>query len=140
MLETLATATPDEFMRPWPDGRIKMFLTQRVLRFRREHADLFQRGEYLPIQASGTFAECCVSFARKFADDWILVIATRLSSRIGFPPIGELWKDTAIEFPENLRLSHAHDLFTCRPAPSRDGHLKLADALSILPFAMITNL
>src|SRR5437667_5250093 len=62
MLETLETATPDNLMRAWPDGRIKMFLTQRMLRFRREHADLFQRGEYLPLLASGIFAECCVCF------------------------------------------------------------------------------
>src|SRR5213075_1563370 len=46
MLAALPSATPGELMRAWPDGRIKMFLTQRVLRFRREHADLFQRGEY----------------------------------------------------------------------------------------------
>src|SRR2546428_528615 len=57
MLETLETAKPDELMHAWPDGRIKMFLTQRVLRFRREHADLFQRGEYLPLRASGIIAE-----------------------------------------------------------------------------------
>src|SRR5205823_4410180 len=48
-LESLATATPDELMQAWPDGRIKLFLTQRVLRFRREQADLFQSGEYLPL-------------------------------------------------------------------------------------------
>src|SRR5712671_181326 len=34
MLDGLATARPDELMPTWPDGRIKMFLTQRVLRFR----------------------------------------------------------------------------------------------------------
>ena len=71
MLEWLSSATPAELMQTWPDGRIKMFLTQRVLRFRREHADLFERAEYLPLQASGTFAEWCVSFARRLADKWI---------------------------------------------------------------------
>ncbi len=140
MLDGLATAPPDELMPTWPDGRIKMFLTQRVLRFRREHPDLFERGEYLPIQASGTFAECCVSFARRFENKWIVVIAPRLSSRIGFPPIGELWKDTAIELPETLSLERAHDLFTCRPVSLQDRQLKIADALLVLPFAVITNL
>ena len=46
-------------MQSWPDGRIKLFLTQRLLQFRREHADLFPRGKYLPLDASGTFADCC---------------------------------------------------------------------------------
>src|SRR5437773_152554 len=140
MLETLETATPDNLMRAWPDGRIKMFLTQRVLRFRREHADLFQRGEYLPLLAGGIFAECCVGFARHLADEWIAVIAPRLSSRVGFPPVGGLWKDTIFELPEILSLAQAHDMFTCQPLPVRGREVKVADALSILPFVVITNL
>ena len=139
MLTALPGATPDELMRAWPDGRIKIFLTQRVLRFRRQHADLFQRGEYLPLRVSGIFAESCVSFARRLTDKWIVVIAPRLSSRVGFPPIGELWRDTAIEFPQRLSRNKAHDLFTCRPMPLKRRQVKVADALSVLPFAVITN-
>jgi (1->4)-alpha-D-glucan 1-alpha-D-glucosylmutase len=140
MLEKLATAAPDELIRAWPDGRIKMFLTQRVLRFRREHAELFQRGEYLPLRASGALAECCISFMRQLEHKWIVAIAPRLSSRLGFPPLGEAWKDTAIEFPKTLLLKNAHDLFTCHASRLQDRQMKLADALSILPFAVITNL
>jgi (1->4)-alpha-D-glucan 1-alpha-D-glucosylmutase len=139
MLGSVSSAKPAELMRVWPDGRIKMFLTQRVLRFRREHADLFQRGEYLPVKASGTFEESCISFLRRLGKDWILVIAPRLSSRIGFPPIGESWKDTAIELPESLSFDDAHDLFTCRPLPTYHRRVKLGDALSSLSFAAITN-
>jgi len=140
MLERLSSVTPDELMETWPGGRIKMFLIQRALRFRRKHPDLFQSGEYSSVQATGTFAECCVSFTRQLADKWIVVIGPRLSSRIGFPPIGELWKDTAIELPETLCLEKAHDLFTCRLLHLRDRHLVLARAFSVLPFAVITNL
>jgi (1->4)-alpha-D-glucan 1-alpha-D-glucosylmutase len=140
MLAALPAAAPDELMGNWPDGRIKMFLTKRVLQFRRQHADLFEHGEYSPLAANGTFAECCVSFARQLGDKWIVVIAPRLSSRVGFPPVGERWKDTTIELPETLSLQDAHDLFTCRPVPLQDRRLKLRDTLSILPFAMITNL
>src|SRR5438552_2353450 len=77
---------------------------------------------------------------RRLAEKWIVVIAPRLSSRVGFPPIGELWKETLIEFPETLSLEDAHDLFTCHPIPLRDRQANLADALSVLPFAAITNL
>ena len=140
MLEALPTATIDELLRNWPDGRIKMFLTQRLLQFRREHVYLFHRGEYLPLRASGTLAECCVSFARELAGKWIIVIAPRLSSRVGFPPVAETWKDTSVGLPESLSLEHAHDLFTCREI-RRDGRrVSVSDALSILPFAGITNL
>jgi (1->4)-alpha-D-glucan 1-alpha-D-glucosylmutase len=140
MLAALPAAAPDELIRNWPDGRIKMFLTQRLLQFRREHADLFQRGEYLPLTASGTFAECCVSFGRELAGKWTVVIVPRLTSRVGFPPVGERWKDTSIELPEALSLKNAHDLFTCRPIHHQGRKVSMSDAMSILPFAVITNL
>ncbi len=140
MLKSLSSATPAELMQTWPDGRIKMFLTNRLLQLRRGHADLFERGEYLPIHTSGMFGECCVSFVRRLDDNWIAVIAPRLSSRIGFPPIGEAWQDTAIQLPEALVLEKAHDLFTCRPVSAPDRQVKLAKALVVLPFAVITNL
>jgi (1->4)-alpha-D-glucan 1-alpha-D-glucosylmutase len=140
MLETLPATAPDKLMKTWPDGQIKMFLTQRVLQFRREHADLFQRGQYLPLKANGTFAECCISFARELASEWIVVIAPRLSSRVGFPPVGECWRDTTIEFPEVLSLKRAHELFTCQPVRLQGRRVKLGDALATLPFAAITNL
>jgi (1->4)-alpha-D-glucan 1-alpha-D-glucosylmutase len=140
MLESLATANAHDLVRDWADGRIKMFLTQRGSQFRRQHTELFQHGEYLPLTPSGTFAECCVTFVRELEDQWIIVIAPRLSSHVGFPPIGESWKDTIVELPETLPLAHAHDLFTCRPVPVQGRRVKLADAMSILPFAVITNL
>jgi (1->4)-alpha-D-glucan 1-alpha-D-glucosylmutase len=140
MLKSLSNATPEELMQTWPDGRIKLFLTKHLLQLRRDHADLFERGEYLPLHTSGPFAECCISFVRRLRNNWIAVIAPRLSSHIGFPPIGELWKDTAIEVPETLALDKAHDLFTCKPVSVRDRQVKLAKALAVLPFAVITNL
>jgi (1->4)-alpha-D-glucan 1-alpha-D-glucosylmutase len=140
MLKSLSSATPAELMQTWPDGRIKMFLTQRLLRFRKEHTDLFERGEYLPLHTIGTFAECCVSFVRRLDDNWIALIAPRLSSRIGFPPIGECWKDTAIELPGTFSLKDAHDLFTCQPIRYLKRQLTVRDVLSVLPFAMVTNL
>ena len=139
MLESLATAHPRDLARNWTDGRIKMLLTQRVLQFRRKHVELFQKGEYLPLTPGGIFADSCVSFARQLGNHWIVVIAPRLSSRVGFPPIGEIWQDTTLEIPETLSLENAHDLFTCRPVPAQDRRVKLAEALSILPFAAITN-
>jgi (1->4)-alpha-D-glucan 1-alpha-D-glucosylmutase len=140
MLKSLSSASPGELMQTWPDGRIKLFLIKHILRLRREHADLFARGEYLPLHTSGTFAECCVSFVRRLDNNWIAVIAPRLSSRIGFPPIGEAWQDTAIQLPETFSLKNAHDLFTCQPIRHHKRQVALGDVFSVLPFAAVTNL
>ena len=140
MLSCLSSKTPEELLQNWPNGRLKMFLTQRALRFRNDHADLFRSGNYLPLRASGTFADCCISFARQLDRDWAIVIVPRLSSRIGFPPTGDRWKDTVIELPENLPDARAREMFTGRELSIQERQIPLADAMSILPFAIITNL
>jgi (1->4)-alpha-D-glucan 1-alpha-D-glucosylmutase len=134
MLASLSSATPEELLRNWPDGRIKMFVTTRLLQLRRERADLFLRGSYVPVTVTGTHAESCVAFAREHAGEWLLVIAPRLSSRVGWPPIGGRWEDTAIEVPEFLTREGAADLFTGRPL-----NQQLANALDQLPFAVFVT-
>jgi (1->4)-alpha-D-glucan 1-alpha-D-glucosylmutase len=137
MLASIAKSKPEEFLQSWPDGRIKMFLIQRMLQFRRGHADLFQSGNYLPLKATGNLADCCISFARQLNDEWIVVIAPRLSSRIGFPPVGERWKDTSLELPETFSLGNMREFFTNRPVRFESRRLDIAEALSVLPFAVI---
>ena len=139
MLSCLTSSKPKEHLQNWPDGRIKMFLTQRTLRFRSQHAELFRRGNYLPIKASGTFSESCVSFARTRGEEWIIVIAPRLSARVGFPPIGDRWQDTWVDLPENISLENVRDIFTNRELQIADRKLPLATIMSSLPFAAITN-
>jgi len=140
MLKSLSSAAPEELMQTWPDGRIKLFLTKHILQLRRRHADLFELGEYVPLHASGTFAECCVSFVRRLQENWVAVIAPRVFSRIGFPPIGEAWQDTAIQFPETFSFKDAHDLFTCQPIRHSKRQVAVRDVLSVLPFVVVTNL
>jgi (1->4)-alpha-D-glucan 1-alpha-D-glucosylmutase len=136
-LASLKEVKPEDLWQNWPDGRIKMFLTNRLLRFRREHFDLFRRGNYLPVAVTGEFADCCISFARELDGEWIVVLAPRLASRVGFPPIGEKWKDTAIELPEAFTLGKGRDIFTGLEVPFDNRRLNVSDALSILPFAAL---
>jgi (1->4)-alpha-D-glucan 1-alpha-D-glucosylmutase len=138
MLRSLETAAPAELLQQWPDGRIKLFLTQRLLRFRREHPQLFQCGTYLPLNVTGAFAESCVAFAREHGGNWIAILAPRLSSRIAFPPIGEKWQDTAVDLPASLSREGATELFTGRELKVDGNPVRLADALAVLPFAATT--
>jgi (1->4)-alpha-D-glucan 1-alpha-D-glucosylmutase len=139
MLSCLSSKTPGELLQDWPDGRIKLFLTQRALHFRKAHVDLFRKGNYLPLRASGTFAENCIAFARQLERQMVVVVIPRLSSRIGFPPTGERWKDTAIELPEGFPLERWRDAITGQELWIKNRQIRLADTMSILPFAMIAN-
>ena len=47
------------------DPRLKLFLTWRTLQFRRRHAELFQSGEYIPLEAQGSRAQHVCAFVRR---------------------------------------------------------------------------
>ena len=138
MLDALKGANPGELLDNWSDGRIKLFLTHRLLTFRREKGELFQRGSYEPLSLTGEFADCCVAFARETGGQTIVVLAPRLSSRVGFPPIGEAWRDTAVQMPNGF--SEGRDLFTGETFAAADGKLPLAGAFASLPFAALIAL
>jgi (1->4)-alpha-D-glucan 1-alpha-D-glucosylmutase len=139
MLDGLQNAQGAELLGSWPDGRIKLFSTQRLLLFRRNHLDLFQSGSYRPLSVTGTFAECCVGFAREHEDRFVLVLAPRLTSRIGFPPLGDRWADTSVQLPEGFENKIAHDIFTSEVRNLQGSSLALAQIFSTLPFAVLTN-
>ncbi len=89
------------------DGRCKLYLTWKVLQFRREHEELFRRGEYLPLKASGEHAPNLCAFARRYEGELIVVIAPRLYLRLlgerDQPPLGaDVWGNTVVELPSRL--------------------------------------
>ncbi len=139
MLASLKDATPEALLQNWPDGRIKLFLTQRLLQFRREQPDLFRDGSYAPLRATGAHAESCVAFAREHGDKWIVVLAPRLTARVGFPPIGDRWQDTLIELPNAAAQGAAQELFTGRELRLDGRALRLAEAMAELPFAVYAS-
>src|SRR5256714_4328840 len=139
MLSCLSTRTVEDLLQNWPNGRIKMFLIQRALRFRSEHVDLFRLGDYLPLRTSGSYADCVIAFARQFERHVVVVVVPRLSSRAGFPPIGDRWKDTMIELPEGFPLERWRQAITGEQFWIKNRQIRLADLMAKLPFAMISN-
>jgi (1->4)-alpha-D-glucan 1-alpha-D-glucosylmutase len=66
----------------WTDGRIKQYVTWRALTVRREHADLFTCGAYLPLTATGPLEEHLCAFVRELGDQQVIVAVPRLSARL----------------------------------------------------------
>jgi (1->4)-alpha-D-glucan 1-alpha-D-glucosylmutase len=133
MLESIqGKVDPADLLANWTDGRIKMFVTQRLLQARKEQRSLFDHGAYLPLTARGQHAQSCISFYRSEGRSRMLVIVPRLSSRVGFPPIGPLWSDTEVDSPGTLR-----NVFTgetvCGPT------LRLVDALREFPVGVFVT-
>jgi (1->4)-alpha-D-glucan 1-alpha-D-glucosylmutase len=137
MLTQIENVPANELMQCWPDGRIKIRLTQRLLHLRRENPELFREGIYEPINFGGAFADCAIGFVRRHRDRAIIVIVPRLSSRVGFPPIGDRWQDTHVVLPAGK--SNLRDVFSDRKVRVDNSQLRLAVAMSQLPFAVLQS-
>lgn len=131
------TDQPDcaALLREWKDGRIKFFITHRLLQFRRDHPQLFQLGNYQPVPAQGNFADHCIAFRREHEGQSVLVLVPRLTSRIGAPPIGERWRQTSFDFRGATRW---RDLFTGTEITG-DENVPAASALRTLPVAVFVS-
>jgi (1->4)-alpha-D-glucan 1-alpha-D-glucosylmutase len=86
----------------WPDGRIKLFLVQKAIRFRREYASLFQQGEFLPLETQGNCRQNVVGFMRRRNGQQVLVVVPRWLSQVASLDRGHgqaTWKETEIVLP-----------------------------------------
>jgi (1->4)-alpha-D-glucan 1-alpha-D-glucosylmutase len=86
------------------DGRIKLYVLWKALNLRKKLPELFQRGEYIPLEAAGERARHLFAFARRHEGKTLVVAVPRLSAQLlqGEPrmPVGQdIWQDTRIDLP-----------------------------------------
>ncbi|HBG07000.1 MAG: malto-oligosyltrehalose synthase [Geobacteraceae bacterium GWC2_58_44] len=87
------------------DGRVKLYLIFRVLNYRRENRDLFDQGDYLPLEAQGARSRHLCAFARRVSGRGFIAVAPRLVATLApepdISPLGEqAWLDTFLVLPE----------------------------------------
>ena len=96
-----------ELLDSFEDGRIKLYVIHRALVARREHRELFLRGDYEPLDAG----EHAVAFARGFESERLVCVVPRLSYGLtggARPwPIGDVWKAARLDLPHSGRYENA---------------------------------
>lgn len=142
-------AAAREVAAAWPDGRVKMLVTMRSLALRREMADVFNTGEYLPLATQGEAAEHVLAFARHSGEQWAITIVPRhfykLRGRPGAESARQLpktaWGDTEVVLPAEAAATWQCAL-TGRTfdASSTDGGSVIAasELFDLLPLALLT--
>lgn len=84
----------------WHDGRIKLFLVQKAIRFRRENAALFQEGEFLPLVTKGERRQNVVCFMRRRNGNQVLVAVPRWLSQVASSARSQRdWQDAEVVLP-----------------------------------------
>jgi (1->4)-alpha-D-glucan 1-alpha-D-glucosylmutase len=121
------------------DGRIKLFLTFRVLQARKANRSLFEQGNYQPLSVSGKFKDHVIAFARSFEGKTAIAITPRFLTGLteaGQLPLGEqIWADTAIELPAGSSSSW-QDAISAQPLQAKS-NLPVGEALKHFPVALL---
>ena len=125
----------------WQSDSFKQHIVRVGLRMRAQDPELFSRGDYLPLDATGPCAGNIVAFARRLRDRAAIVIATRLPARLlgdsAVPAVpAQAWADTAILFPATGN-STWMDVYTGRKVNIAGGRIMAAQALAALPVAAL---
>lgn len=139
------TVVIDNLLKTPEDGRIKLYVTSRALNFRRDHAELFAEGSYLPLEATGERQNNVIAFARKRGNEAALIVAARFFTRLGSAsqlPVGSrVWGDTAVAIKGRPKAKSYRDIFTGEIIDidnSEDGgKLRLKDVFAHLPLALL---
>jgi (1->4)-alpha-D-glucan 1-alpha-D-glucosylmutase len=119
-------------------------LKQRIvgigLQLRQRHADLFARGDYLPLKVTGNRRDHVLAFARVHKSDFAIITAPRLMFGWLDPGVlfagPEFWEDTAIAVPSPLHGLKA-DLVTGKMIEP-GGSISVAALLGSQPVGLIT--
>jgi (1->4)-alpha-D-glucan 1-alpha-D-glucosylmutase len=132
-----------ELLDAWPDGRVKLWLTWRLMSLRRTHARWLERAGYRPMAAHGEHARRVCAYARTGDRSLLAVIVPRLwldlvPGEAGWP-LGELWGDTRVTLPDGLRgWRNALTGERAVATPSDETqHLALRDVLTTFPVAVL---
>jgi (1->4)-alpha-D-glucan 1-alpha-D-glucosylmutase len=87
----------------WCDGHVKLYLTWKALRYRRDHCQLFHSGDFLPLKSAGCRAQNIVAFLRRRETSAAIVAVPRWLSQIRPKseenPLELDWCDTRITLP-----------------------------------------
>ena len=89
-LERPGGGGPEALRAAWRDGAVKLWLTQRALRLRRDHPELFTLGDYIALPAEGPHADRVLAFARRLPERWAVTIVPRLVAPLTRPGLLEL--------------------------------------------------
>jgi malto-oligosyltrehalose synthase/4-alpha-glucanotransferase len=101
------------------NGHIKLWLTHRLLRYRKENPAVFASGEYIPLKTKGIHQKNILAFARHHNDVWhITIVPLNLTSfeQHGKPvlPFDIDWKNTRVLLPDNAPTDWVN-VFSGRP-------------------------
>jgi (1->4)-alpha-D-glucan 1-alpha-D-glucosylmutase len=132
----------------WQDGSPKLYLTWKAMSLRRENSELFEKGEYVPLETTGERADHIVAFARRYRGEVAITIAPRLCASMleTFGPLltaPDAWRDTRVTLPDDLALTDLRNVLTGERVEAEKGEegtlLSVENLLGGFPVALLKS-
>jgi (1->4)-alpha-D-glucan 1-alpha-D-glucosylmutase len=125
------------------DGRVKLYVIWKALNLRKQLPELFQHGEYIPLEAAGERAKHWFAFARRHEGKTLVVAVPRLSAQLlqGEPrmPVGQdIWQDTRIDLPAGCGASF-RNLLPGESVAAEHGSFFAKHLFQNFPFALLVS-
>ncbi|MBL0740592.1 malto-oligosyltrehalose synthase [Chryseolinea lacunae] len=121
------------------DARIKVWLTHALCDVRSEYAEVFLRGDYIPLAVEGACQDHVLAFARKHNTQWLVTVIPRFALRLATTQGNALtaldWKDTRVLLPEEMPTTCMH-LFT-KEERAHNGAILIRDIFQSFPLAVL---
>jgi (1->4)-alpha-D-glucan 1-alpha-D-glucosylmutase len=123
------------------DGRLKLWLTWRLLQLRREQPELFAGGRYVALRVVGSRRRNAIGYARCNAKAALVVAVGRKFAGLGVepgkPPIGQaVWADTELRWPDRVP-TRATDVLSGRELAFDGRSVALARVFDPWPLAVL---
>ena len=128
------------------DGKAKLYVTWQALCLRQAHPAVFLQGGYTPLLARGSRSDHVCAFARQAGDEVVIVAvprlcATLLAERKETPTGPEVWGDTRIQLPIDMRSQSYQNVLTGEIVTVEDSggnaSLAMAEMLKSFPAGLL---
>ena len=123
-------------------------MISRALCFRKSNRDLFAKGSYIPLRATGSRQNHVIGFARGLGRRYVIAAAGRFFMALGaekIRPTGrEIWGDSVLLLRRDVSRTAYRDVFSGRSVEivERNGKqtLPLAEVFAHLPVALLESI
>lgn len=133
---------PAELLSSWKDGRVKQSVIARTLAARTSHADVFLKGQYIPLEVSGAQASHVLAFAREYQGKAaIVIVPLRVWRFIGENPSpsfeASAWQDTSVKVPKQFVDQIFTETFSHSSVHVKQSELSLSELLASFPLGLL---
>jgi (1->4)-alpha-D-glucan 1-alpha-D-glucosylmutase len=122
------------------EGFEKLYVTWKALNLRKQYADLFEHGDYIPLQGAGN-DQLVVAYARQYKNNWVVVVAPLAIAKniqVDQPYADDPDDRKYVILPENSPKKWRNIL--TEEEVAADGKLYLFEVFKDFPAALLVNI